>query len=163
MKPDDWYAETVYWAAQSNIVQGHDDGSFLSNQLATREQLALMLWRYSGSSQSSADLSHFSDENQIGSYTYDVMQWAYENGVIRGYEANLSPRGQATRAEVAQMIKNLLEQKQSYISKHAAICSPNGWIAAFYFFVGFESVPHQIRFGTQDAPPAHFVKCRFSA
>ncbi len=112
VKPDDWYAEAVYWAAQNNIVSGYGDGTFLPNQPGTREQLTLMLWNYLGKPRSNADLSHFSDEGQISSYASDAMKWAYESGIIRGYNGCLAPRKQATRAEAAQMIKNLLEQNR---------------------------------------------------
>ncbi len=112
VKPDDWYAAAVYWAAQNDIVSGYGDGTFLPNQPGTREQLTLMLWNYSGKPKSNADLSHFSDESQISSYASDAMKWAYESGIIRGYNGCLAPRKQATRAEAAQMIKNLLEQNK---------------------------------------------------
>lgn len=70
-----------------------------------------MLWNYSGKPKSNASLSNFSDEKQISNYASTAMKWAYENGIISGYDGSLAPREQATRAQVVQMIKNLLEQK----------------------------------------------------
>ena len=43
-----WYAGAVRWAASSGIVSGYDAVTFGPDDGVTREQLALILWRYAG-------------------------------------------------------------------------------------------------------------------
>ena len=43
-----WYADAVLWASQNGIVSGYGGGLFGTNDPITREQLAAILWRYSG-------------------------------------------------------------------------------------------------------------------
>ena len=41
-----WYAECVAWASEAGIVTGYDDTTFGPEDNATREQVAVMLYRY---------------------------------------------------------------------------------------------------------------------
>lgn len=105
-----WCAEAVQWAVASGIVTGYADGSFKPNSYITREQLAVMLYRYAGSpSVGSANL-RFTDASLVGSYAQAAMAWATQNGVINGKSGGsvLDPKGQATRAQVAQMLLNYM-------------------------------------------------------
>ncbi len=106
----DWYGAAVAWAAEQGIVSGRPDGTFGPNADITREQLAVMLYRYAGSPEiKGAELSH-SDAGKISDYAKKAMQWANENGIINGNpQGELSPQGSATRAEVAQMMMQMLK------------------------------------------------------
>ena len=105
-----WYEAAVMWAAGERIVTGYSTGDYGPNDDITREQLAVMLWRYCGSPESSHDLSHFEDHGKISAYAREAMAWANENGIINGNgRGQLDPLGKASRAQVAQMLKNLLE------------------------------------------------------
>lgn len=106
-----WYAEAVRWAASQGIVSGYDDGRFGPGDSVTREQLALMLWRYAGSPASDGGALEFSDAEQVSDWALEAMRWAVEQGILSGTGAGqLSPRGQATRAQAAQILKNFLER-----------------------------------------------------
>ena len=101
-----WYEKGVNWAVENGI----SDGSYPNNNI-TREQLAVMLWRYSGRPAATNKELNFSDAKEASGYALDALRWAVENGIINGYgDGRLSPKGQATRAEVAQMLKNYLER-----------------------------------------------------
>lgn len=105
----DWYTDAVTWAASQNIVGGYGDGQFGPNDNITREQLAVMLWRYAGEPASISELS-FSDANQISNFALSAMRWAVEKGILNGKgNGILDPKGLATRAQVAQMFKNYLD------------------------------------------------------
>lgn len=106
---DSWYEDAIHWAADNGIVGGYGNGLYGPNDNITREQLAVMLWRYAGSPDSSHGLSHFVDADQISNYARAALTWANENGIINGKGNNiLDPKGDATRAQVAQMLKNYL-------------------------------------------------------
>lgn len=103
-----WYYDAVIWAASEGIIQGYGDGRFGTNDPVSREQMVVMLWRYSGSpAADTAALSSFSDADQISSWAIDAVAWAISEGIINGKgEGVLDPGTSATRAEVAQILKN---------------------------------------------------------
>jgi len=103
-----WYYDAIRWAAQRGIVTGYDNGLFGPNDPITREQLAVMLWRYAGSPAATNKELHFSDANDVSDYAQNAMYWAVENEVLHGTgSGTLEPKGQASRAEAAQMFMNL--------------------------------------------------------
>lgn len=100
-----WYAQGVEWAVQRGVSDGANPNSEI-----TREQMVTMLWRYLGSPVSANALSGYVDADQISGYARDAMCWAVENGIANGFgNGLLNPQGQATRAQVAQILKNLIE------------------------------------------------------
>ncbi len=100
-----WYDKGMAWA----VARGISDGTN-PNASITREQLITMIWRYVGSPSSSGNLNAFADSANTSSYAAQAMAWAVENGVISGAgNGTLAPQAQATRAQVAQIMKNLLE------------------------------------------------------
>jgi hypothetical protein len=102
-----WYAKAVRWAASEGIVVGYVDGKFGPNDKITREQLAVMLWRYAGSSTATQETLRFTDADQVGSYAKQALLWANANGIVNGYsDGTLKPQGLATRVQVAQMLMN---------------------------------------------------------
>ena len=101
-----WYEKGVEWA----IANGVSDGSSPERNI-TREQLVTMLWRYAGSPATTGNMFSFADEDQISGYAREAMQWAVENGIVSGFgNGRLGPQGQATRVQVAQMLKSLIEK-----------------------------------------------------
>ena len=109
-----WYTEAVRWATSQGIAGGYGNGNFGPNDPITREQLAVMLWRYAGSPAATNNELHFNDTDVINGFALEALHWAVENGIINGYsDGRLSPQGRATRAQVAQMLKNFLENRES--------------------------------------------------
>ena len=109
-----WYTEAVRWATSQGIVGGYGNGMFGPNDPITREQLAVMLWRYSGSPAATNKELHFADADNISGYALEALRWAAENGILNGYgDGRLGPQGLATRAQVAQMLKNFLEDREN--------------------------------------------------
>lgn len=70
-----------------------------------------MLWRYAGKPVSPNLLLDFTDANMVSDYAQNALCWAVDKGIINGKgDGILDPRGCATRAETAQMLKNYLEK-----------------------------------------------------
>ena len=108
-----WYAEAVRWAASQGIVGGYGDGRFGPEDPITREQLAVMFWRYSGSPAATNKELHFNDTDEISPFALEALRWAVEHGIINGYgDGRFGPQGQATCAQVAQMLKNFIENQE---------------------------------------------------
>lgn len=113
---DDWYAMPVYWARENGIVSGYSDTQFGPNDPITREQMAAILHNYSaykGQDVSArADLSKYSDADQVSSWAETVLSWANAEGLINGMtETTIAPQGLATRAQVAAIFQRYLEGK----------------------------------------------------
>lgn len=104
-----WYAEAVSWAAGRNIITGYAGGEFRPDGEITREQLAVMLYRYAGSPAVSGSSLPFSDAASVSGYAREAIAWASANGIMSGKGGGvLDPQGGATRAEVAQMLLNFV-------------------------------------------------------
>ena len=104
-----WYSSAVAWAADNGIVGGYGDGRFGPNDTITREQFAVMLWRYAGHPTAATNELNFNDVGEISDWALDALHWAVELGIINGKGGGvLDPQGQATRAEAAQMLKNYI-------------------------------------------------------
>ena len=109
-----WYANAVAWAAEHGIVSGVSDSAFAPNGAITREQLAVMLYRYAQYKgydvSKTADLSGYADQGSISDWAAQAVQWACGSGLMTGRSANsLAPAGTLTRAEAATMLKAFCE------------------------------------------------------
>lgn len=111
-----WYAKAAGELAAQGIIEG-SNGRFEPNASVTREQLAVMLYRFAqkGSIQAlpeiEGDLSAYSDANQVSSWAVDAMTWAVEQGLMTGLDNNtLSPKTHVTRAQTAAVLVRYLEQ-----------------------------------------------------
>lgn len=109
-----WYSKAVCWASEQQIIGGYGNGLFGTDDPVTREQLATILHRYAGQkgydTTAQASLSAFSDTFQISAYAMQAIQWAVAAGIVTGInETNLSPKGTATRAQVATMLMRFTE------------------------------------------------------
>ena len=61
-----------------------------------------------------ADLSEFTDGDQVSAYAEEAMQWAVGSGIVSGMgNGTLNPKGTATRAQVASMIQRTVENTLS--------------------------------------------------
>ncbi len=104
-----WYERAVAWAAENSIVDGVGSAQFAPNAHITREQLALILYRYAqhcGLDVSAAeDLSGYADAQSVSPWAQAAMRWAVSAGLISGRSASaLAPQSGATRAEIAQLL-----------------------------------------------------------
>ena len=100
-----WYADAVNWAAANGYVTGYDNGSFGPEDSLTREQLAVILYRYAGSPEPTGSLDGFTDAASTSDYAVDALRWAVGEGLLTGKDGGrLDPAGTASRAELAQIL-----------------------------------------------------------
>lgn len=108
-----YYTTAVAWSARNNIIEGSGANTFGVNDPITREQLAVILYRYAkymNYSTTTSSLYGYDDANKVSSWAKDAMGWAVRNGVIGGVtNTTLCPNNTATRAEVAQMFMNFYD------------------------------------------------------
>lgn len=111
--PDAWYAKAVCWAAANGIVSGTSDTTFDPNTPITREQMVAILQRYARFKglevESSGDLSRFPDHGQVSDWATESMNWAVDVKIIAGSGGKILPKGVATRAQVATVLKAFVE------------------------------------------------------
>lgn len=104
-----WYEKGVAWASGSDIVKGIGAGKFAPNVNITREQLAVMMYRYAEHLKLDVSVTDtslgFADSADISSYARTALAWAYEKGIMTGKSGNrIDPAGHASRAEVAAVM-----------------------------------------------------------
>lgn len=109
VEQDQYYADAVAWAAETGITVGVGKGLFAPYKLLNREETAAMLYRFAQVSgrdvSKTAELSRFTDESQVSGWAKETVSWAVAEGLLQGYpNGTLSPRGNATRAEVASIL-----------------------------------------------------------
>jgi hypothetical protein len=94
------------WAVSKGISDGTNPNGTIS-----RQQLAVMLYRYAGQPTSSGSLSTYSDSGNVADYANAALTWAVENGIVTGTaDGKLNPTGVATRAEVAAVIARYVQK-----------------------------------------------------
>ena len=108
-----WCSAAVDWAAANGIVKGFDEKTFAPNATITREQMAMILYRYAAYKgvdvSAGADITGFADYDSVSLVARDAMSWANAEGIINGNNNNLMPRDGATRAQVAAILHRYIE------------------------------------------------------
>ena len=82
---DVYYAKAVEWAVKKGITNGKANGLFGSNDPCTRGQIVTFLWRAAGSPAPKGTAKVPADVLP-GSYCYDAVAWALENGITNGLD-----------------------------------------------------------------------------
>ena len=113
-----WAVDAITWAAQNDIVAGIGGNLYDPDSNVTREQFAVMLYKYArfkGYDLTAAgDLTQFPDAGSISSWAETALSWANGKGLINGNEdGTLAPGGTATRAQAASILAHF---DQSFIS-----------------------------------------------
>ena len=110
-----YYSAYVHWASSNSIVSGVGGGKFNPDGQITREQMAVIMYNYvkftgADTSADSSRFDGFSDKASVSAWAKDAMIWASHTELINGSNGALNPSGNATRAQVAQIITNFCEK-----------------------------------------------------
>ena len=99
-----YYEDAVDWAVENGITKGTDDTHFSPDGICTRAQAVTFLWRTAGSPEPETRAMPFTDV-PVGSYYYDAVLWAVENGITKGTsETMFSPDATCSRAQIVAFL-----------------------------------------------------------
>ena len=99
-----YYENAVDWAVGNGITQGTDATHFSPDGICTRAQAVTFLWRAAGSPKPETRTMPFADV-PAGSYYYDAVLWAVENGITEGTsDTTFSPNMTCTRAQIVAFL-----------------------------------------------------------
>ena len=99
-----YYEDAVDWAVENGITKGTDDTHFSPDGICTRAQAVTFLWRTAGSPEPETRTMPFTDV-PAGSYYYDAVLWAVENGITKGTnETMFSPDATCSRAQIVTFL-----------------------------------------------------------
>ena len=99
-----YYENAVDWAVENGITKGTDDTHFSPGGICTRAQAVTFLWRAAGSPEPQTRTMPFTDV-PAGSYYYDAVLWAVENGITKGTgDTTFSPNMTCSRAQIVTFL-----------------------------------------------------------
>lgn len=108
-----WYTNAAIWANEAGVIAGYGNGKFGPDDIITREQMALILYRFAElieyDMSITAELDDYADSADISDWAKTAVEWAVGNGIILGTEdGELNPKGEASRAECATFMAHFL-------------------------------------------------------
>ena len=99
-----YYEDAVDWAVENGITKGTDNTHFSPDGICTRAQAVTFLWRAAGSPKPETRTMPFTDI-PAGSYYYDAVLWAVENGITTGTSnTTFSPNMTCSRAQIVAFL-----------------------------------------------------------
>ena len=112
-----WYSDAILWADKKGIVKGISETEFAPNDNITREQLALIIYRYAllkgYDTENKNELSEFEDLSEISDWALEAINWANADGIMQGTDkTTISPKASATRAQIAAIIMRLAQRSK---------------------------------------------------
>ena len=141
---EDWYGDPVAWAASEKLVNGISETAFAPKDPVTREQLAAILYRYVQMEKQKAGLpadgernaselrdelsGYCSDGRDVSEYALQPALWAVQNGILKGDNRKLMPKGNATRAQVAAVMSRFCQKQSNVPAEDGAYYSRDGKI-----------------------------------
>ena len=106
------------WAAGCGIVRGYSDGTFRLDAAVTREQFAVLLYRWvreqgGGFQGNWMFLLDYPDRDRIAGYAYESVAWCTMQGILTGRsDGTLAPDEPVSRAAAAVMLQRCQEWKK---------------------------------------------------
>ena len=122
-----WYAAAASWAEAEGLTSGVAEGIFGGDNAMTRQELAKVFADYAvmqGVAVPEADLSAYTDLDQVASWASEGVENAVALGIITGSNNRLNPTGTAQRAELAQILMNFDALEPAYTETVVSIDVP---------------------------------------
>lgn len=107
--------DAVTWAQQNGIISGYENGKFGAGDSVSREQLALILYRYAMYKNydvsAAGSLEGFIDKDNAAGWAREALIWAVSSGIMEGAGDNLlSPQETLTRAQLAAILHRFMDK-----------------------------------------------------
>ena len=107
----DYFYPYATWCNDAGIVSGVGSNKFAPSLSITREDMAVILYRYAekkwlDTSYTGTKYAAFTDTNTISAYAVNAFKWATTHDIINGSNGKIDLKGYATRAQVAQILLN---------------------------------------------------------
>lgn len=110
----DYFYPYASWACDIGVVSGVGDNRFAPHDSVTREQMAVMLYRFAAKAGYFPEFTeekyqNFTDTGKVSPFAVDALKWAATYDIIKGSDGRIDPQGKATRAQVAQIMLNFFD------------------------------------------------------
>ena len=103
VKSGAFYFDAVQWAVENGITNGTGKNTFSPNNVCSRYQIVMFLWRAAGQPEAKAAVS-FADVKP-GDIFYEAVQWAVERGITKGTSStSFSPFAPCTRGQIVTFL-----------------------------------------------------------
>ncbi|MHB8170407.1 MAG: S-layer homology domain-containing protein [Thermincolia bacterium] len=103
-----WAQEAVAAAVARGIVKGYEDGTFQSQKVITRAEMAVIMDRVLNLTDSKQPLT-FNDTKKIAAWAKPSVANAVASGLLKGDQSKFRPVDNATRAEATVVVYRMLE------------------------------------------------------
>ena len=119
----DWYYDDVVYVYRKGYMDGMSSTRFGGELNTTRGQIVTILWRLTGEPRATRN-NPFNDVSSR-QYYYDAISWAYDAGVVDGFDARtFKPDQNVTREQLAAILyryakyMNLSTSGSAYLAKY---------------------------------------------
>lgn len=119
----DWYYDDVVYVYRKGYMDGMSSTRFGGELNTTRGQIVTILWRLTGEPRATKR-NPFTDVSS-SQYYYDAISWAYDAGVVDGFDAyTFKPDQNVTREQLAAILyryakyMNLSTSGSAYLAKY---------------------------------------------
>jgi|GEM_PF-6381924 len=107
------YANALTWAKENGIIIGYDNGLIGAEDIISRQDLMLVIYRYMEYSQIDntrfGEYFTFTDSDSIADYSMEAVQTLFSIGIVKGVgDGSIDPTAGATRAQAAAIFSRLI-------------------------------------------------------
>ncbi len=115
VEADSIHCDAIVWAQSEKIVNGVGDNKFDPEGNVTRQDFAVMLWRYMKYKKFELppieNAKVFADDGEIADYAREAVKTLNVLGIMKGKGNHIiDPRGNVTRAEAAAMLHRMMDK-----------------------------------------------------
>ena len=114
--PTAWYHDGVHWALEEGVLKGVSDNKFAPDTPTSRAMIVTMLYRMEGEPKTGKKAT-FKDV-PAGKYYTKAVNWAFENDIVNGYDADtFGPNDNLTREQLVTILERYAKYKGMDVSK----------------------------------------------
>ncbi len=157
-----WYGPSVEWGYENGFINGVSADSFLPNQNLTREQMAVIIYRFLNRlgvemQDSPTATKSFADAAKVSGYAKVAVDEMRRIGFLNGSNGYVDPLRNITRAEAATFFMRVDSFLDSYTGSvglalsNTAVTMPSGYVAQLYAYTVPEGVADNIIWASADS------------